>query len=226
MIKGLLSDLDGTLVDTEHLYYSAYSSCAAHYGKSWSPQQHTQHLLGKPQTPGIAAFLAALQLTDSVTHEQVVQQRDAILLPAFASVALLPGAAAAVAAAKAAGLRCGIVTSSRRHMALLKTAPHAAFLANFEVIVCHDDELVAGKPGKPAPDHYVAAAAALGLLPSECMVWEDSLMGITAGVAAGCRVVAVPDSRIPLQEVHATGCSHVLTSLEHFSMQLLVKEEV
>lgn len=65
---------------------------------------------------------------------------------------------------------------------------------SFQEIVTGDDKNV--KNGKPAPDIYLEAAKRLGVHPSECLVFEDALMGAQSGKSAGCHVVAVPDSRM------------------------------
>ena len=51
--------------------------------------------------------------------------------------------------------------------------------------------------GKPAPDIYLKAAAALGRCPDECIVLEDSILGVRAGAAAGCHVIMIPDGVEP-----------------------------
>ena len=218
-LRALLTDLDGTLIDTEPLYYAAYRAVAQRLGADWQHAQHVTHMLGRPQQEGVAAFLATLALPAAVTPEEVLRLRDEVLLPSFAAVPLLPGAAAALAQCAAAGLRLAIVTSSKEALLRLKMAPHAALLAQFELVVCNDSPLVAGLPGKPHPAPYLAAAAALGLQPRECMVWEDSLQGVASGVAAGAAVVvALPDARIPPAQVAAAQPTLVLRSLEDFSL--------
>ena len=221
-LRALLSDLDGTLLDTEPLYFNAYLATAQHYGREWTPAQHTEFLLGRPQQAGIEKFLEVLGLSATATVEDVLRHRDAILEPAFStSVELLPGAARAVEACARAGLRCAIVTSSKRALLEMKArrSDIAAFLCQFELIVCNDDDIVLGMKGKPAPDPYLAAAGALGLLPSQCMVWEDSLAGVQAGKSAGCVVVAVPGAGMP-KEVFAEAKPHVsLASLQDFDLQ-------
>jgi len=68
---------------------------------------------------------------------------------------------------------------------------------SFQEIVTGDDPNV--KNGKPAPDIYLEAAKRLGVHPSECLVFEDALTGAQSGKSAGCRLVAVPDSRMEKQ---------------------------
>ena len=67
-----------------------------------------------------------------------------------------------------------------------------------KAIVAGDDPAV--KNGKPAPDIYLEAARRLGVDPKECLVFEDALSGVRSGKAAGCQVVAIPDSRFSKEE--------------------------
>ncbi|MFF3727454.1 HAD family hydrolase [Streptomyces erythrochromogenes] len=104
-------------------------------------------------------------------------------------VALKPGAEQAVAACARASRAMAVVSSSPesviRH-ALASTGLDRSFDA---VFLAEDDE-----HGKPHPAAYLRAAAALGASPDECIVIEDSLNGVLAGVSAQMTVVAVPEA--------------------------------
>lgn len=84
----------------------------------------------------------------------------------------------------------------------------------FQAIVTGDNENV--KKGKPAPDIYLEAAKQLGVDPTDCLVFEDSLTGVMAGKSAGCRVVAVPDWRMD-KESFIGVADEVLTNMWQFS---------
>jgi len=66
-------------------------------------------------------------------------------------------------------------------------------------VVTGDDPAVTN--GKPAPDIYLEAARRLGVEPKDCLVFEDALSGVRSGKAAGCRVVAIPDTRFEDDEL-------------------------
>ena len=232
---GVLWDLDGTLVDTEPIYYRAYASVASSLGASspWTDADHASLLLGRPAPAGASAFLAALRargplLGDggacAATPASVLAARDERTRAAFAQCELMPGAGAAVAACAARGLRQALATSAARGSAALKVARHAALAPLLAAGVCSDDAAMAGRPGKPAPDIFLAAAAALGLPATRCAAVEDSLAGMRAARAAGCFVIAVPDARLAAADVAAAGPDIVIRSLEHFSLDMITVE--
>ena len=206
----LLSDLDGTLLDTEPIYYRAYALASAALGSPspYTPAFHATHLLGKPESAGVAAFLSHQGL--SAAPAQVLALRDAHALPAFPTCAPLPGAEAAVGACVAAGLRAAVVTSSKRHLVELKARGAPGLLAQFQLTLCSDDEALRGCAGKPHPACYQKAAELLGVPPSHCLVLEDSVAGMAAGVAAGCFVVGVPDKLLDRRAVEGSGAHLVL----------------
>ena len=212
--RALLADLDGTILDTEPHYFSAYAS-AAHALQAPAPYTrafHAEHLLGKPEAVGAAAFVTYLGLPPCTPPARVLELRDAHVLPAFAAAApALPGAEAAVRACLAAGLRAAVVTSSKRALVEVKRrgAP-PGLLELFEAVFCSDDAALAGAPGKPHPRCYLRAAEELGALPGECLVLEDSVAGMEAGVNAGCFVVGVPDAALDRAAIAASGVHVVL----------------
>ena len=223
-LLALLSDLDGTLLDTEPLYFNSYVEAALSLGKNWKDEQHVRCLLGKPQSVGISSFLEELGLTGRVTHDELLRLRDRVLLPSFSKALALPGAAGAIACCQEAGMKLAVVTSSKRELVALKSANERIMMDKFSLFVCCDDEGLAGKPGKPSPDCYLYAAAALGVAPSACLCFEDSMLGIQAAVAAGCVVVAIPDPRLSLEDVKKAGPFMVLSSLEDFSLSNLLEQ--
>jgi pseudouridine-5'-monophosphatase len=101
-----------------------------------------------------------------------------------------------------------VATSSDRHLFELKTKPHGWFDC-FGVVVCGDDPRVTAK--KPAPDIFLAAASDLGAEPAQCVVVEDSPAGVEAALAAGMRVVAMPDPAMDLalyRDAHHVICDY------------------
>ena len=98
-----------------------------------------------------------------------------------------PGARELLLALKDEGVPCGLVTMSYQRF----VAPILEHLPpeTFRVVVTGDQV----DRGKPHPEAYLTAAAALGVEPEECIAIEDSPTGVTSAVAAGCRVLVIPN---------------------------------
>ena len=219
-VAALLLDCDGTLLDTEPLYVAAYAKVAASLGKPYSDAFHVQHLLGLPEAQGAAAF--ATQLSVPLDGEGVLRLRDEHL--SFEGVAPLPGALALAQCAQRLELPCAIATAGLRAYTDVKAASNPELFSLVKHVLCGDDTLMTGRRGKPAPDIYHAAAALLGVAAHECIVFEDSLAGVTAGVAAGAFVVCCPDKRVPEAAFVKAGAHYIVSSLEGFALTALIAD--
>jgi pseudouridine-5'-monophosphatase len=181
-------DLDGVLLDTESLYTRATAAVAARFGKTydWSV---------KGECIGRGALEAARIIVDALAlplaPDELVRQRDLVLLPLLATAPPMRGAQGFTRALGRRGVPMAIATSTRAALYARKAAPHRAWMSAFRAVVCGDDPRV-DRP-KPAPDIFLAAAADLDADAASCVVFEDSPFGVEAALAAGMRVVALPD---------------------------------
>ncbi|MBY8880495.1 HAD family hydrolase [Actinacidiphila acidipaludis] len=207
--QAVLLDLDGTLVDTEGLWWAAETEVFAELGHVLD-EAHRAVVVGGPMSrslghliaaTGTTATLAELSLAVDLRFEQLVVR----------GAPLMPGALRLLTELSAHGIPTALVSASHRRTidAMLGSlgAEHFAFtLAGDEV-----------PRTKPHPDPYLTAAARLGADPAACVVVEDTLTGVASAEAAGCRVVAVP-SVVPIEP--APGRT-VLRSLEELSIPFL-----
>ncbi len=196
------------------LYFRSYAAAAARFGKTYSFEEVHYALLGRPEHVGATAFVRILGLEGVTSPEGVLEVRDEVLVREMEHVDPLPGATRVVE-----GI-CGrvpsaIATSSSRAYLELKRRRNPSIFS-VDHVVCGDDEVMRGKKGKPSPDIFLAAASLLGVEPSKCVVFEDSVAGVQAGKAAGMFVVAVPDPRVSPEEMEAALPDLVLRSLEDF----------
>ncbi|KAL7505555.1 hypothetical protein ACHAXN_003009 [Cyclotella atomus] len=109
---------------------------------------------------------------------------------------------------------CAIATSSRMVSVKKKRCRHEDMFKCFRHIITGDNPNI--KRGKPAPDIFLEAAKQLGFHPSECLAFEDSVLGAQSAKSAGCHVVAVPDGRMEKQ-AFASVADEVLSSMKEFS---------
>ncbi|HEX2541620.1 MAG TPA: HAD family phosphatase [Caldimonas sp.] len=212
-IEALVFDMDGLLLDTERLAFRALQQAGAELGLEM-PESLCHSMIGVAAdksrllllerhgdaAPADALFAAAARHLEA--------QVEAGLLDVKAGVPEL------LSAAEQAGLPKAVATSSARQKALRHL--HAAGIdGRFDAIVTRDDV----ERGKPHPDLFLRAAAALGTAPERCLALEDSYNGVRAAHAAGMPVVMVPDLLAPSEEMHRL-CRAVLTDL-HAVLPLL-----
>ena len=125
-----------------------------------------------------------------------------------------PGATDLVQSLTMLKIPLAIATSSRMTSVQKKRCRHEEMFNSFQEIITGDNANV--KRGKPAPDIFLEAAKALGFHPSECLAFEDSVLGAQSAKSAGCHVVVVPDQRME-HEAFASVADEVLTSMKEFS---------
>lgn len=204
-IEALIFDMDGLLVDSEPLAAEAMTAFLANFGKVRDPEIQRQ-MLGRRLPEAIAMTKKDYGLPGSLAD--LISLYDQLRLEALRGrVKLMPGAAEVVDFGRRAGLPLALATSGMRSHVDLSLA-ETGLLGKFDVEVTGDEV----ERGKPAPDLFLTAARKIRVDPPRCIVFEDSLLGIEAGIAAGMRVIAVPTPpNRPVAE--ALGATAVLSTL-------------
>lgn len=181
-------DLDGVLLDTEHFYTEVTDEICRQYGKTfdWSIKRN---MIGRPSLESARYLVEAMDLP--IDAEEYLTRRAVRLEELFPSSKEKPGAEAFTRSLTGRGVPTAVATSSERHLFERKTVEHGLWFSTFGAIVVGDDPRV--KKGKPAPDIFLVAAEELGVDPHDCVVFEDSPVGLAAARAAGMQVVALPD---------------------------------
>jgi sugar-phosphatase len=177
----VLFDMDGTLVDSTPAVVRSWIQWAQEEGLD------PRSLAGRHGVPArgiISGLLPAERVEESVARIEAIEIAD------VADLAVLPGAAEALAALDGAAL-CAIVTSCTAPLA--KARIEATALAAPDVVVTASDVV----HGKPAPEPFLTAAARLGVDPRDCLVVEDAPSGLEAARAAGCATLAVTTTTAP-----------------------------
>jgi len=191
VLTAVLFDMDGTLVQTEEYWGEAMFELAASYGGRMSPEARaaTVGTSMRRSMQVLHADLGVLRGEEQLEADaRWVEDRVEELMGA--GIPWRPGARELLESVRAAGLRTALVTTTPRRLADIVLGSIAADLGAdpFDLTVC-GDEVPARKPD-PAP--YLQAAAGLGVDPASCVVIEDSLVGVTSGLAAGMAVLGVP----------------------------------
>lgn len=185
--KGIIFDLDGTLVDSMNVWKEIDVIFLARYGHEVPDDLHSQ-IEGMSFTETAEYFKKRFGLPLSVDEIKDCWNRMAYEKYCH-EVALKPGAAQFLSYIDKLGCKIAIASSNSRTLIEAVLCSHG-IRQYFDAIVTSCDV----KAGKPAPDVYVKAAQLLGVKPSDCVVFEDIPAGIMAGKAAGMYVFAVEDS--------------------------------
>lgn len=211
-MQAIIFDMDGTLVDTERVSQAAWRTAAGDFGIT-IPERILHAFVGC-SIPDAMKMIDA-EFGDPDFTVRLFDRRHEIFDATWErELALKPGAAEAVAAARETGASVALATSSVRERAIA-SLERFGLMGLFDAAVFDEDI----ERHKPAPDVYLVTAERLGADPARCMAVEDSFNGVRSGAAAGMRVLMVPDFNEPTPEIRAL-CAEVLPSLLEFPAAL------
>ena len=215
MIRAIVFDFDGLILDTEEPVYRSWLEVYEAHGEElpferwvqivgstttgFHPQHHLEERLGR-------------SLPKEVLDRRIGRRTELVL-----AQKLLPGVVQHIDQAKALGLKVGVASSSTAdwvsgHLARL------GILEKFDCLRCRDDVANA----KPEPDLYIAVLECLGVAASEAIAIEDSPNGVTAAKRAGLRCVAIPN---PITaKLDLSGADVLLGSLAEITLADLLKK--
>jgi HAD superfamily hydrolase (TIGR01509 family) len=214
-LQAVLFDMDGTLLDSEKIWDVALNDLSTWLGGELSIRAR-ERMVGSSLARSIAILHADLDIdADPETSGAYLTERTAELFRT--DLTWKPGARELLAAVRDAGVPAALVTSTHRR--LTEIALDVIGRENFATSVCGDE---VGHP-KPHAESYLTAAARLGVPPAHSVVIEDSPLGIAAGEAAGCLVVAVP-SEVEIEPAPSRTVVDSLLSLSVERLDALVRE--
>ena len=188
MITHIIYDMDGLLLDTESLHEKVNKEVAQRYGKTFDKTTKIA-IAGRPTLDSARILVKTLKLP--VTAEEYLIERNRLLYPLYQTAAALPGTVTLTQHLANAKIPQVIASSSSRRHFDMKTVNHQEWLKIFDQVTLGDDPAIT--QGKPAPDIFLLAAKRLNAKPENCLVFEDSIAGMNAAIAAEMNVVAIPD---------------------------------
>ena len=196
-IKGVIFDLDGTLLDTEKLYRRFWVEAARQLGY---PMEDRHALMIRSMAAVYAEPLLKREVCEAFDYHDVRALRRRIMEEYIDQngVDPKPDLIETLQALREKGLKIGLATATpehraRKYLRMVNAEQH------FDAVTCAD--MV--KRGKPQPDIYLLACERTGVAPGEAIAVEDAPTGIRAAHAAGCLAVMVPDQDQPDEEIRA-----------------------
>ncbi|MGB3394301.1 MAG: HAD family phosphatase [Stenotrophomonas sp.] len=195
--QAVVFDMDGLMLDSER----ALLGCLAQAGSAAGhelPEDVLLSLIGSSDahTRECLAGLVGIDAVDALLRDSYARYDDIVAT----GVPHRPGIIDLLDTLAAHRVPRAVATSTRRPLALRKLET-AGLLRYFEHVATSSD---VAHP-KPAPDIYLLAAHKLGVAPAHCLALEDSPTGVRAALAAGMRVIQIPDLLAPDASVRALG---------------------
>lgn len=188
-LKAVLWDMDGTLVDTEPYWIAAEHAIAERFGATWSEEQ-AMELVGNALIESARLIKEGMGLPHQ--PEEIVEMLlDGVVEQVEREVPWRPGARELLLDLVERGVPCALVTMS--YARFVGPILHELPEGTFKVIVTGD--MV--RNGKPHPEPYLTAAAALGVPAEDTVAVEDSNTGARSAEAAGCTVLVV-ENHVPV----------------------------
>jgi HAD superfamily hydrolase (TIGR01509 family) len=189
MSFGIIWDWDGVVVDSSQQHEESWELLAAEEGL-FLPEDHFVRGFGKKNDVIIPGILNWSK--DPVEIKRLGNRKEALYRELFrnGSVTLLPGVRSLLDEAKANGIPCIVGSSTEKEN--LYQAIEVLDLEGYFI------DLVAGEDvsnGKPDPEVFLKCANRIGLKPENCLVIEDSIHGIEAGLAGGMKVLGVATTK-------------------------------
>ncbi|XP_057981654.1 (DL)-glycerol-3-phosphatase 2-like [Malania oleifera] len=214
-ITHVIFDMDGLLLDTEKFYTQVQEIILGRYNKTfdWSLKAK---MMGMKAIEAARVFVEETGISDSLTAENFLVEREEMLQNMFPTSELMPGASHLVNHLHKNGIPICVATGSHRRHFELKTQRHVELFSLMHHVVLGDDGEV--KQGKPSPDIFLVAAKRFEgspVDPHKILVFEDAPSGVLAAKTAGMSVVMVPDPR--LDSSYHGAADQVLKSLLDFT---------
>lgn len=186
-IKGLIFDLDGVLVTTEHNHFIAWKNTADILGIPFDEEDNEQ-LKGISRVDSLKKILemGKKTISEEMFNDLLIKKNEFYLnsIKEINQSNLLPGVLSLLQTANFNGLKCAVGSSSKNARFILSKLQIENY---FSVIVDGNDVSFP----KPHPEVFIRGAELMGLIPSECIVFEDAQSGVQAAKAGGFTAIGV-----------------------------------
>lgn len=186
MVKGVIFDMDGVLVNNMSVHFEAFAAMAERYNLTAEEGVDFTHLNGRGNDDIIGALFPPHIIAEKGV-EALAAEKEALYREIYApKIAPVAGLRELLAEIRNAGLRCAVGSSGPR--------VNVDFVLDRCAIEPYFDVRISGDMVtrcKPDPEIFLTAASRLGVAPEDCLVFEDAKAGIAAAKAAGMKVIAL-----------------------------------
>lgn len=213
MIKGVIFDMDGVLVNNMSVHFQAFAAMAERYNLTAEQGMDFSHLNGRGNDDIInALFPPSIVAAKGV--EALAAEKEALYREIYApTIRPTAGLCELLDELTSSGVRCAVGSSGPKL--------NVEFVLERCDIAHHFDVRISGDMVtrcKPAPEIFLTAAQKLSLKPEECLVFEDAISGITAARAAGMKVIALTSTHT-LEQLQAAEPDMILDDFRTISLE-------
>jgi beta-phosphoglucomutase len=210
-IKACIFDLDGVIVDTAVYHFKAWKRLADELGINFT-EHDNERLKGVSRVRSLEIILELGGVTKTEAEQQELATRKNTwyveMINRMTPAEILPGAKEFLEACRAAGIKTALGSASKNSGTILDKINMAHL---FDAIV--DGNHVS--KAKPDPEVFLKGAEALGVIPAECVVFEDAIAGVEAAINGGMKVVGIGSPDV-LREANL-----VVSGLDKMSLEKL-----
>jgi HAD superfamily hydrolase (TIGR01509 family) len=211
MVRGILWDNDGVLVDTERLYLRATQDILRTIGIDMRDEDYVNNLM----RGGSAFSLAEDRGVDEATIEKLRRERNDLYADLLHAEVSIRDGIEETLALFFGKVPMGIVSTSRRmHLDIIMDK--TGLRKYFDFIIANEDF----EHGKPHPEPYLLGLKRIGLPASACVAIEDSGRGVLSAKAAGLTCIAIPHDLTTKNDF--SQADHILTSVRELPMLLKI----
>lgn len=214
MIKAIIFDLDGVIVDTAKYHYIAWKAIAEELGFEFT-HEHNERLKGVSRMTSLDILLEVggveLPTSEKLKLAERKNEHYRTFITQMTADEILPGMKNLLASVTNAGLKAAIGSASKNTPTILKQIG----LDNFFDVVIDGNKI---SKAKPDPEVFLAGAKEMGVRPNECLVFEDAESGVEAALNGGMYCIGVGSEAL-LGRAH-----YVVQGFEGYSIQELIEK--
>ncbi len=213
---GIIFDFDGTIIDSEDIHFEMYKEMSLEVNYSLTLGTYNDVLIGKTDEQ-IFEFIIS-ETNSKVDINKLIQKKQNTFIEQLKTGMVSPiiGVVDFIKSLSDNNYKIGLATSAPIEEVKLGLSSFG-IIDLFDVIVTVDQV----EKGKPAPDVYLKAATDMGLTPDNCLVYEDSIAGVTGAVDAKMNVVAI--SSINHEKFQKLGVKHIMPNFSEHRMEDMFK---